>query len=79
MLIYSILIHVRNIINAINSTAWKKNGFSSENNEKKNTPKFMKTNLFKGNLLRKILLILSRYYLPIKVDNNQNEKEIFQP
>ena len=58
----------------------KKNGFSYENNEKKkNTPKFMKTNLFKGNLLRKILLILSRYYLPIKVDNNQNEKEIFQP
>ena len=27
-------------------------------------------------MLRKILLISSRYYLPIKVDNNQNKKEI---
>ena len=57
----------------------KKMGFLMKTMKKKNTPKFMKTNLFKGNLLRKILLILSRYYLPIKVDNNQNEKEIFQP
>ena len=38
--------------------------------------KFLKNQSPYGNLLRKILLISSRYYLPIKVDNNQNKKEV---
>ena len=38
--------------------------------------KFLKNQSPYGNLLRKILLISSRYYLPVKVDNNQNKKEV---
>ena len=50
----------------------KKNGFSYENNEKKkNTPKFMKTNLFKGNYLSKSITIKmkKKFFNPNSYDN----------